>query len=273
MGPGIVAAQKKFIPARELISLTGKRAMVTGGAQGIGFAIAYRLAEAGAAVALVDTNIEKGEKASRELNGYGYQTCFIPCDVSREEEVESAVKTVVEKMGGIDILVNNAGIFPRVPLMQMKAADFEQVMAVNLKGAFFFIREASQRIAEQQKGGCIINIVSIDALHPSYKGFAAYDASKGALLTMTKSLALELAEYDIRVNAIAPGGIMTEGAVSRVSGTGGTRAGLKEFLSHIAQRRMGTPDDVARVALFLASDLSSYMTGSLVVVDGGYLIS
>jgi NAD(P)-dependent dehydrogenase (short-subunit alcohol dehydrogenase family) len=141
-----------------------------------------------------------------------------------------------------------------------------------LKGLLYFSREVGRWMVEKKTGGCIINLASIDALHPSHKGLSIYDASKGAVLTVTKSLAKELGQEGIRVNAIAPGGILTEGALSQ-KGEQNTRAGLKEFMSRITIGRMGTPDDIGRVALFLASDLSGYMTGSLLTVDGGYLLS
>lgn len=270
-----MTSQRKFKPLGELISLTGKRAIVTGGAMGIGFAIGYRFAEAGAVVTIVDDNTEKGEKAAQELTGYGYKVLFVPCDVGKEEDVQRAVRSAVEKTGGVEILVNNAGIFPCIPFTETTAADFERVMTVNLKGLFLFSREAGKRMIEQKSGGCIINIASIDAIHPSQKGFSVYDASKGGVLTLTKSLALELARYDIRVNAIAPGGILTEGALAQrtLDRSGEARSGLRTFMSHVPLGRMGVADDIARVALFLASELSGYMTGSLVVADGGYLIA
>ena len=263
------------IPLGDLIKLTGKVAIVTGGAMGIGFAISYRLAEAGATIAIADTNEERAQQASQELKHYGYRSIFFRCDVSREDEVRNMVGAAVGELGGIDILVNNAGIYPRIPLVEMSGEDFEQVIAVNLKGAFLCSREASQHMIQQRRGGCIINIASIDALHPSSKGMSAYDASKGGVLSLTKSMALELGQHDIRVNAIAPGGILTESMLSHVTGssTAQGKSELKAFMSRMALGRMGDADDVGRVALFLASDLASYMTGSLVVVDGGYLIS
>ena len=262
-------------PLGELIDLTGKRAIVTGGAMGIGFAISYRLAEAGATVLIVDVSDEKAPQASQELRGYGYQASSLPCDVSREDAVRNMVKAAVREMGGIDILVNNAGIYPQIPLAQMTGDDFEQVISVNLKGTFLCSREVSQQMMAQGRGGCIINIASIDAIHPSSEGLSAYDASKGGVLTLTKSLARELGRDGIRVNAIAPGSILTEGLRTQLSGASADqgRAQLRSFLARMPLGRMGRADDVARVALFLASDLAGYMTGSLVVVDGGYLIS
>jgi len=195
--------------------------------------------------------------------------------VSREEEVQDMVDFTVKEIGGIDILVNNAGIYPFMPLTQMTGDDFTQVISVNLKGAFLCSREVSRRMIAQKQGGCIINIASIDSVHPSSKELTAYDASKGGVLSLTKSMALELGQHDIRVNAIAPGGILTESMLSHVTGssTAQGKSELKAFMARMALGRMGDADDVGRVALFLASDLASYMTGSLVVADGGYLIS
>ena len=270
-----MTSPQDYIPVNELMDLTGKVAIVTGGAAGIGFAISYRLAEAGASVLIVDVNDEKAQQASQKLNSYGYRTSSLRCDVSCEEEVRSMVKTAAKKMSGINILVNNAGIYPRIPLAQMTGDDFEKVVSVNLKGTFLCSREVSRQMVEQGRGGCIINITSIDAIHPSSEGLSAYDASKGGVLTLTKSMALELGRHDIRINAIAPGGILTEGVRSTLAEQSAAqgKAQLKAFMAHILLGRMGEADDIGRVALFLASDLASYMTGSLVVVDGGYLIS
>jgi NAD(P)-dependent dehydrogenase (short-subunit alcohol dehydrogenase family) len=269
-----MSAEKKFPPLNQLISLANKKALVTGGAMGIGFAIAYRLAEAGAAVTVADVNDDKGQQSAQDLTNAGYRAFFLHCDVSHEEDVKNAFNTAVGRMGGLDILVNNAGIFPFTPVMQMTAADIEKILAVNVKGLLYCAREAARRMLEQKRSGCIINLASIDSLHPSYKGLSVYDASKGAVLSMTKSLAKEWGPSGIRVNAIAPGGIMTEGTMAQSRASGETsRTGLREFLSRLPLGRMGVADDVGRVALFLASDLSSYMTGSLVLVDGGYLLS
>ncbi|MCX8126177.1 MAG: SDR family oxidoreductase [Dehalococcoidia bacterium] len=265
-------------PISELVSLKGKCAVVTGGAAGIGLAVVSRFAEAGAAVVMADVDRMKGEKAAQELSTRGYSAFFVPCDVSNDREVEGMVDSAVKLMGGVDILVNNAGIFPFSLMEALTPELFEKVLAVNLKGAFVCSREVARRMVERKSGGVIINIASIDAIRPSKPGLAAYDASKGGLWSLTKSLALELAPHRIRVNAIAPGGVMTEGVRRTMTqGSSGApadmKAWLKEFLSRTALRRMGTPDEVARVALFLACDLSAYMTGSLVVVDGGQLIS
>ena len=265
----------KFTSASALIALKGKQAIVTGGARGIGYAICYRLAEAGAAVVMADIDDKETEKACQKLAEAGYQAIPVHCDVSSEDEVKAMVSGTVSKVGGVDILVNNAGIFPMIPLAEMTSADIDKVLAVNLRSIFLCSREASQRMVEQKRGGCIINIASMDAVHPATKGFSVYDASKGGVLSMTKSLALELGPHEIRVNAIAPGAILTEGATTAMKGsfTGMNRAMLKTFMARMALGRMGNADDIARVALFLASDLASYVTGTCIFADGGYLIS
>lgn len=232
------------------ISLFGKVAIVTGGAQGIGLGIVKRLEEAGAKVKVADitTNI----------------------DVSNEEDVKRMVDETVSTFGGVDILVNNAGIYPIVPVEKMTSADFDKVIAVNLKGVFLCTKYVSEQMIKQGKGGKIINITSIDALHPSSVGLAHYDASKHGVWGFTKNSALELAPHKIWVNAIAPGAIETPGV------TGGKALAadiMEKFIAKIPMQRIGQPDDIGKVALFLASDMSSYMTGSQIVVDGGVLLS
>lgn len=264
----------KPLPLDELLNLNGKTAIVTGGAQGIGAAIAFRLAEAGATVVIADKNADQAESTAREIAGGGYHACAFSCDVSIESEVNQLVKNAAETTGGIDILVNNAGIFPSMPLHETTSADFDRVMAVNLRGAFLCCREVSRQMIQQDRGGSIINIASIDAIHPSAAGLIAYDASKSGILGLTRSLALELGKHGIRANAIAPGGIVTEGMKSQIGVLPGQEMKrLKQFLTRSALGRLGRPDEIACVALFLASDLASYITGSLFVADGGYLIS
>jgi 2-dehydro-3-deoxy-D-gluconate 5-dehydrogenase len=266
-----MSPEKKFTPLQDLISLSGKRALVSGGAMGIGYAISYRLAEAGAEVVILDRNVEKGEGAARSVAASGFKASFLACDVSREDEVKGAAAGVLTA-GPVDILVNNAGIFPLTPIISMTAEDIEKVLSVNLKGMLYLTREVARWMLEQKRGGCIINLASIDALRSSHNSLPVYDASKGAVISLTRSLARELGPSGIRVNAIAPGGILTEGAISQRSGEN-SRAGLREFMSRIPLGKMGIADDIGRAALFLASDLSVYMTGSLLVVDGGYLVS
>jgi 2-deoxy-D-gluconate 3-dehydrogenase len=178
----------------------------------------------------------------------------------------------------VNILVNNAGVYPEIPLQQMSLSDFEKVLAINLNGVFLCTKYVSEQMIKQEKGGKIINITSIDALHPSSVGLAHYDASKHGVWGFTKNVALELAPYKIWVNAIAPGGILTPG-VEKLQQAMPVSAGidmqkmLKEMIEKIPMKRLGEPDDIGKVALFLASDLSSYMTGVQIVVDGGVLLT
>ena len=260
-------------PLNECVSLSGKTAIVTGGAMGIGLGIAERLAEAGANVVIADMNEEAGAKTAQVLSEKGYKVSFVHADVSDEEAVQNVVETAKNTYGSLDILVNNAGIYPIIPVMQMGIDNFEKILAVNLRSVFLFTKAAADLMTAQGRGGKIINITSIDALHPSSIGLAVYDASKHGLWGFTKNTALELAPHNIQVNAIAPGGIATPG-----TGAGGPQTPemeeiLKKFLEKIPMKRMGEPDDIGKVALFLASDLSSYMTGSQIVVDGGVLLS
>ncbi|MBP7967072.1 SDR family oxidoreductase [Candidatus Woesebacteria bacterium] len=265
-------------PINKLIDLTGKTAIVTGGALGIGYGISYRLAEAGAYVIIANRTAEEGDKAAAQLVEKGWKAKAIHTDVSQEEQVISLVKETVSLTGSVDILVNNAGIFPSIPVSQMSLADFEKVLSINLKGVFLTSKYVSEEMKSRGKGGKIINVTSIDALHPSSIGLAHYDASKHGVWGFTKNLALELAAHKIWVNAIAPGGIATPGVQKMQSATP-TSAGvdmskvLETFLNKIPMHRMGEPDDIGKVALFLASELSSYMTGTQVIVDGGVLLS
>lgn len=259
----------KLPSLQEIINLKGKTAIVTGGAMGIGFGIAYRLAEAGANVVIVDLNEDIGNKAAKELSDNGWDVVFVKADVSEESDVKRATDFAVATYGGIDILVNNAGIYPMIPAMKMSVEDFKKIMAVNVRSVFMFTKAVGDVMIKQDRGGKIINITSVDALHPSSVGLAAYDASKHALWGFTKNTALELAPHNIQVNAIAPGGIATPGTGAGMP----VSAILKKFKEKIPMKRMGESDEIGKVALFLASGLASYMTGSQIVVDGGVLLS
>jgi len=254
----------------ELTNLSGKTAIVTGGAMGIGYAIAARLAEAGAKVLVADKDAAAAEAAAAKI---GDGTLSVAVDVSDESAVHVMLAKAIEAFGSVDILVNNAGIYPTKMVLDSTKEDFEKVIHVNLLGAFLCAREAAKQMIVQGNGGKIINITSIDALHPSSAGLAFYDASKHGLWGFTKNLALELAPHNITVNAIAPGGVLTPG-----TGEGEPMDPLltqvtESFLSKIPMHRMADADEIGKVALFLASDMASYMTGSQVVVDGGTLLS
>lgn len=264
-------------PLSKLFDLSNKTAVVTG-AVGIGFGIAYRLAEAGANVVIASRNSEEAEESVQKLTEKGLLAKAVQCDVSNEEDVRKMVEFAIAAYGSIDILVNNAGIYPSIPVVQMTLSDFDKVLSINLKGVFLCTKYVSEQMIKNGKGGKIINITSIDALHPSSVGLAHYDASKHGVWGFTKNVALELAPYKIWVNAIAPGGILTPG-VRKLQKEAPTPQGvdmnkmMEGFLSKIPMRRLGEPDEIGKIALFLASDMSSYMTGSQIVVDGGTLLS
>jgi 2-deoxy-D-gluconate 3-dehydrogenase len=258
----------------DLFDLTGRTAVVTGGAMGIGSAICARLAAAGAAVVIADLDLAAAEATAKELEASAHDVLPVQVDVADEDDVRALFATAIDWSGRIDILVNNAGIFPTVPVLDMTADQFDRVQEVNLRGAFLCAREAGRRMRDQGTGGVIVNVTSIDALHPSSVGLAHYDASKHGLWGFTKNLALELAPFGIRVNALAPGAVATPGAAAAQSTSDvDPQDLLVGFLARIPLRRIGQPDDIARMALVLASDVSSYVTGSQVVVDGGVLLS
>ena len=265
------------MPISRLLELTGKTAIVTG-AVGIGYGIAYRLAEAGANVAIASLHKQEADNTADDLKKAGWKAIPIAADVSREEDVKRTMVETVSAYGGIDILVNNAGIYPSIPVMQMSSADFARVLEVNLKSVFLCSKYSVEQMIKQGRGGKIINITSIDALHPSTVGLAHYDASKHGVWGFTKNLALEVAPHKIWVNALAPGGILTPG-VSKMKRSMPLPQGvdpakvLEAFTSKIPMRRLGEADEIGKVALFLASEMSSYMTGSHIVVDGGVLLS
>lgn len=267
-------------PLSELLNLQGKVAVVTGGAKGIGLGIAERLAEAGATVLITDIDAEGAKKAADELTGKGWQVRSMAADVSKEDDAKHIVDVCANELGGLDILVNNAGIYPSEPIAVMPPADFEKVIHVNLLGVFLTVKYASE-LMKQKGGGKIINVTSIDALHPSMVGLAHYDASKHGVWGFTKNAALELAPHNIQVNAVAPGGIATPGVAAMQQKAAPANAAPAEdlqkqteaFMAKIPMHRMGEPDDIGKVVLFLASDMSSYMTGSQVVVDGGALLA
>ncbi len=195
----------------QLLDLSGKSAVVTGGAMGIGFGIARRLAEAGALVTIADINPDAAEISANRLCDEGWVAQAVDGNVSSPADVRRMVEAAVKTHGGLDIWVNNAGIYPMGPILEMSEEVWDRVLGINLKGTFLCSQAAGKQMVAQGRGGVIINVASIDAIHPSFVGLGAYDASKGGMLMFTKSLALELAPHGIRVMAIAPGGVNTEG--------------------------------------------------------------
>lgn len=262
------------ISIQELFNLNGKVAIVTGGAMGIGKGIALRLAEAGASIILADINIEAASKTSAEMKAAGYEVKEVQADSSKLDDIERVVAETINTYGDLNILVNNAGIFPFSSPIEVSEAMWDKTLDVNLKGAMFFAQAAARAMLAKNHGGKIINIASIDAFHPS-GNLAHYDASKGGMVMLTKALGQAWAPQGILVNAIAPGAIQTPGALA-VDYSKMTKEQMenlaKAFLAHIPLGRQGEPDDIAKVALFLASEASSYIVGTTIIVDGGYLV-
>ena len=252
----------------ELFGLAGQVAVVTGGGAGIGRATAQRLAEAGADVAIVDSDPARAEAAAVMVRGLGRRALAIVADVSDAAAVDAAVARTVAELGRLDVFVNNAGIFPVSPIADMAVADWDRVMAVNLRGAFLGIQAAARAMRAGGRGGSIINVSSIDSMHPSFVGMAHYGASKAGINLLAKSAALEFAADDIRVNAICPGGTLTDGTSAAMFD--GLRTQLE---ARIPLKRVAAAEEIGAVILFLASAAARYITGTTLVVDGGYLVT
>jgi 3-oxoacyl-[acyl-carrier protein] reductase len=248
------------------LTLAGKMAVVVGARRGIGKDIALTLADAGANVAVCDLNIEDGELTSvaEEIRKRGHESLAVKVDVCRKDDAENMVKQIVGKFGRIDILVNTAAIITRTPLYQCEEGNWDAVMDVIAKG-YFLISQAVSRQMIEQKQGNIISISGVGGISP-LRNTGAYPIAKAAVIMITKQLAWELAEYNIRVNDICPW--MTNTPISETPRT----LREKEILAGIPLGRMGEAADISNAALFLASDASSWITGHSIVLDGGHML-
>lgn len=252
--------------------LKGKNVLITGGTSGIGQAIAVRFAEYGANVAINYQRAPEDAKDTQEkvrtclenVRSAGVRDALVRGDVTEEDDVIAMVDSTVDQLGGLDVLINNAGIQVSRPSHELSATDFDKVIAVNLRGSFLCAREAIRRFLDAETPGVVVNVSSVHQLipKPSYLG---YSTSKGGIRNLTRSLALEYAGRDIRVNAIGPGATVTP--INRAWIDDPVKRGMVE--QHIPMLRAGTADEMAGVTCFLASDDAAYITGQTVYVDGG----
>jgi NAD(P)-dependent dehydrogenase (short-subunit alcohol dehydrogenase family) len=251
----------------DLFRLDGKKVLVTGASSGLGRHFALTLARAGASVALAARSADKLADAAAEIGRLGSRAISVPMDVTDASSVHEAVAKAEAELGGLTTLVNNAGVVVSKPLFEHDETDWDRVMDTNLKGAWLVAQEAARRMVAHGQGGCIINIASILGLRP-VGGVPEYSASKAGLIHLTKVLALELARHNIRVNAIAPGYIRTDLNRDFFDSEAG-----QAMVRRIPQRRLGEPGDLDGALVLLASDASRYMTGAIIPVDGGHLLS
>lgn len=251
---------------KSLFDLTGEKAIVTGGGRGLGEQMALALAEAGADVAIVDINLEEARRVTQQIKELGREAIGLKVDVTQINEVKRMVERVKDKFKRIDIIVNNAGIAHNLPAEEISKQDWDRVIAVNLTGVFLCAQIVGKEMISQKKGS-IVNVSSMSAFivnRPQPQ--VHYNTAKAGVIMITKSLAAEWAKYNIRVNAIAPGYMktpMTKPALDKY---------MDEWLSLTPMRRMGEPYELKGVIVFLVSKASSFITGSVMLVDGGYTI-
>ncbi len=253
------------------MKLTGKTAVISGGAKGIGYATAELFAQEGANVLIADIDRKAGEEAVRKITEKAGNAVFCQCDVSKEMDIRRALDTVISTFGQLDILVNDAATQFNKPLLETTAEEFDQVIRVNLTGTFLFMRDAAKIMIRQGHGGSIVNFSSSFAIVGS-PGYLAYHASKGGITSMTRAAAIALLPYGIRVNSVAPGTTETPGLHDGAAGTGDHDKGMQSFLALQPLKRFGKPEEIAKVVLFLAGDDASFVIGSNVVADGAYTI-
>jgi 2-deoxy-D-gluconate 3-dehydrogenase len=260
----------------EIFDLSGKGAIVTGAGMGIGRAIAYRLSEAGASVMIADIDLDAANKTVERIKARDGKAQAILANTRNIADAQKVAEATVDAFGSLDIMVNNAGIYPLSPALDTSEELWDRTLDINLKGVFFFCQAAAREMKKAEHGGKIINIASIDAVHPMGE-VSHYNASKGGVLSLTKALALEWGPHKINVNAVAPGSVWTPGTektrVAREAKGQGVEDLLNKFMGRMPLGRPGEPDDIAKVVLFFASAASDYITGTMLLVDGGYLLS
>ena len=249
------------------LTLNGHTALVTGANGGLGSHFAQTLAKAGAKVAIAARRVESLRKVEEQIRSAGGQVRAIALDVTKRESVAQAFEQTAQALGPVTVVVNNAGISVTKPLLDHTDDDWNEVIGVNLTGAWRVAQEAARHMVKNQRGGSIVNIASILGLRVSAQ-VPSYAASKAALIQLTKAMALELARYKIRVNALAPGYVAT----SMNREFFGTEAG-QALIKRIPQRRLGNPEELDAALLLLASDAGSFATGTVLAIDGGQLVN
>jgi NAD(P)-dependent dehydrogenase (short-subunit alcohol dehydrogenase family) len=244
--------------------LKDKVTVVTGAAAGIGLACAKRFAAEGARVVVSDINAERGAAAAAEIADTGAEARFVACDVGDKAQVDALIAEAVSAYGGLDCAIANAGIVHACDFLDLEEADFDRVIRVNLKGVFLTGQAAARQMVAQGRGGTIINMSSVNAVM-AIPAITPYVAAKGGVNQLTKVMSLSLIGHGIRVNAIGPGSINTEVFKTVVT----DKAAMNKILSRTPMGRVGEPDEIAKVAVFLASEDSSYITGQTIYPDGG----
>ena len=255
--------------ALELISLKGKITVITGAASGIGFTTAKRLAEVGSSIALLDINESKGNEAAGEINKIGESAKFFLCDVTSNHECKKTTENVIKEFGKIDVLFNNAGIIKRKNIVELSEEEWDLILGINLKAVYLLSHHVIPYMVKNG-GGSIVNTGSGWGLRGGPNA-AAYCAAKGGVVNLTRAMAIDHGRQGIRVNCVCPGDIDTPLLFDEAKQLG---KDFNEFMIEAADRpinRVGLPEDIANAVLYLASDLSSWVTGSILVVDGGGL--
>ena len=248
--------------------LKNKVVVITGARRGMGKADALLFAQKGAKVVVSDISQEDCQKVVDEIEKKGGEALAVKCDVSKKEEVDNLFEKTIEKFGRVDVLVNNAGIAEFKPFLEMTEQEWDRTLDINLKGYFLCAQAAAKEMAKQ-KSGVIVNIASVamGQVGVGFLNIVHYCASKGGIAAMTEAMALELAPYNIRVNAIAPGMIETP----MLDPIKQDPKAMEGILARVPLGRMGKPEEIADLVVFLASDKSSYITGSIIIIDGGWL--
>ncbi|MFP3153954.1 SDR family oxidoreductase [Lachnospiraceae bacterium ZAX-1] len=243
----------------------GKVALITGGHSGIGEAIAKKFAFMGADIAMIGMSVEKGMHATKQvIEQYQVKAVDYRCNVAKEEEVRNTVAQIVEEFGKIDFLINNAGIYPAVPFLEMDSELFCKIFDINVKGIFHMTKEVVNQSMKAQRAGKVISISSVDSWKPT-KGITAYAASKAAVNSLVKSFALELAEYGITSNGVAPGWVATEAVL---------KAGrFKSQIQDVLKRRMAEPCEIGEIVTFLCEERADYINGEILNLSGGLLMN